>query len=226
LNKNILENSLNFLESIIYYSSSILGDSKAIITIISCSLLLRFLLEICGQRWIKTVAHTSTIIILPITTFVITKIIAGNIALSLGMVGALSIVRFRNPVRSPIELTAYFGAITMGIAASVSEIYVIKFTIFIFFAALFLFIISYLWKKVLRKNFFISSFSEGNTLSTLEVTLSSNIDILDKSSLLKTKKVTDSVVSYLLASNDFEILKDLSTVINKNEKLIEYQLNE
>ena len=83
-------------------------------------LFFRFLLQAFGQMWIKTKAHTTTIIILPIITYVITNVISGNIALSLGMVGALSIVRFRNPVRSPLELSTYFGAITMGIAASVS----------------------------------------------------------------------------------------------------------
>ena len=85
-----------------------------------CSILLRILLQVMGQRWIVTIALTSTLVFLPILTYVITSVISGNIALSLGMVGALSIVRFRNPVRSPLELSVYFAAITMGITASVS----------------------------------------------------------------------------------------------------------
>jgi len=88
--------------------------------LIFLGLVLRVTLQIFGQSWIRTKAHTATILILPIITYVITKVISGNIALSLGMVGALSIVRFRNLVRSPLELSVYFGAITMGIAASVS----------------------------------------------------------------------------------------------------------
>ena len=85
------------------------------------SIYIRILLQFLGQSWIKTVAHTSTLVLLPILTYVITNVISGNIALSLGMVGALSIVRFRNPVRSPLELTVYFGAITMGITAGFFE---------------------------------------------------------------------------------------------------------
>ena len=92
----------------------------ALSLLILMGLFLRIVLQIFGQTWIKTKAHTSTILLLPIITYVITNVISGNIALSLGMVGALSIVRFRNPVRSPLELSVYFGAITMGIAASVS----------------------------------------------------------------------------------------------------------
>ena len=83
------------------------------------SLIIRYVLILIGQRWISTISHTVTLVFLPLIVYVITKVIAGNIALSLGMVGALSIVRFRNPVRSPLELTMYFAAITMGIAASV-----------------------------------------------------------------------------------------------------------
>ena len=63
--------------------------------------------------------------ILPIITFIITKTIYGNIALSLGMIGALSIVRFRHPVKSALELIIYFDLITIGIAASVKNDYAI-----------------------------------------------------------------------------------------------------
>ncbi len=76
----------------------------AILLLISTSLAFRIMLQRLGQKWIVTTAHTATLVLLPIITFVITGVIAGNIALSLGMVGALSIVRFRNPVRSPLEL--------------------------------------------------------------------------------------------------------------------------
>jgi hypothetical protein len=97
----------------------------ALAILILLGIALRVTLQMFGQTWIQTKAHTTTILILPIITYVITNVISGNIALSLGMVGALSIVRFRNPVRSPLELSVYFGAITMGIAASVSLMWLI-----------------------------------------------------------------------------------------------------
>ena len=67
--------------------------------LIFMSISARFLLIASGQHWVRTFSHTATLLVLPIITFVITKVISGNIALSLGMVGALSIVRFRNPVK-------------------------------------------------------------------------------------------------------------------------------
>ena len=63
------------------------------------------------QMWVNTLSYFITFLLLPATTFVITKVIANNLALSLGMIGALSIVRFRNPVKSPLELVIYFALI-------------------------------------------------------------------------------------------------------------------
>ena len=109
--------------------------------LILLGLALRFMLQMFGQTWIQTKAHTTTLIILQIITYVITSIISGNIALSLGMVGALSIVRFRNPVRSPLELSVYFASITMGIAASVSLSWLIFLVIAISLAIIILFLV-------------------------------------------------------------------------------------
>ena len=50
---------------------------------------------------------------------VITTVIGSNIALSIGMIGALSIVRFRTPIRTPYELVHYFSLLTIGISAKV-----------------------------------------------------------------------------------------------------------
>lgn len=82
-------------------------------------LLIRFALAAVGQRWVRTYHHTLTFALLPIVTLVITKVISGNLTLSIGMVGALSIVRFRNPVKNPFELVMLFSLLTIGIAAGV-----------------------------------------------------------------------------------------------------------
>ena len=82
--------------------------------VISLSLILS------GQNWAKSFSNVTTFCILPIIGLVITTVISGNIALSLGMVGALSIIRFRHPVKSPLELSIYFLLLTVGITISTS----------------------------------------------------------------------------------------------------------
>lgn len=58
-----------------------------------------------------------TLVGMTIMTAVITLAISTNIVISLGMVGALSIVRFRTAVKDPLDLLYLFWAITSGIAS-------------------------------------------------------------------------------------------------------------
>lgn len=57
------------------------------------------------------------IILLAMVTCLIIRTISSNLALSLGMVGALSIVRFRTAVKDPVDTGFMFWAITAGIMA-------------------------------------------------------------------------------------------------------------
>ena len=52
---------------------------------------------------------------LPVVTAAILLAMNSNLAISLGMVGALSIVRFRNAVKNPSDLTFLFWSISIGI---------------------------------------------------------------------------------------------------------------
>lgn len=84
--------------------------------------LLRATLAAIGQNWVKTMANTVTYLFLPVIGYVVMLVISNNVALSLGLVGALSIVRFRHPVKSPLELVMYFALVTLGIAAAARPI--------------------------------------------------------------------------------------------------------
>ncbi|MDR1735521.1 MAG: DUF4956 domain-containing protein [Oscillospiraceae bacterium] len=56
-----------------------------------------------------------------VITSVIVIAISSNIALSLGMVGALSIVRFRAAIKDPVDIIFLFWAISTGIVAGTGE---------------------------------------------------------------------------------------------------------
>ena len=55
------------------------------------------------------------LIMLTLVTAPVVMAIGSNVALSMGMVGALSIVRFRTAVKDPIDTAYMFWTITMGI---------------------------------------------------------------------------------------------------------------
>ena len=148
-------------------------------------LLLRFSLTLTGQAWAKSHAQTVAFMILPLITFVITKTITGNIALSLGMIGALSIVRFRHPVKSALELIMYFDLITIGIATSVRTKWAIQLilgTIAIIFAVK---IVQKIYQKF-GKSFYNVSFNEGIALNSMEIFAKEKIDLIEKDSNLTT----------------------------------------
>ena len=65
-----------------------------------------------------------TLILLCLVTTPVVMAIGSSVALSMGMVGALSIVRFRTAVKDPLDTAYMFWAITMGILIG-SNAYVI-----------------------------------------------------------------------------------------------------
>lgn len=65
-----------------------------------------------------------SLVVMTLLTAVIIVTISSNVMLSLGMVGALSIVRYRTAVKSPLDLMFLFWAITTGIAAGAGYYYI------------------------------------------------------------------------------------------------------
>jgi len=66
----------------------------------------------------------TTLIMLTLITTPVVMCIKSNIQLSMGMVGALSIVRFRTAVKDPMDTAYMFWALTMGILLG-AELYII-----------------------------------------------------------------------------------------------------
>lgn len=66
-----------------------------------------------------------SLLILPIITAAIVLSMQANIVVSLGMVGALSIVRFRNAVKNSMDLVYLFWAISIGIING-AQVYVLS----------------------------------------------------------------------------------------------------
>ena len=57
------------------------------------------------------------IMLTAVVTGVIMMIIESNLVLSLGMVGALSIIRFRSAIKDPVDTSYIFWAVAVGIAS-------------------------------------------------------------------------------------------------------------
>src|ERR1035441_1814867 len=60
-------------------------------------------------------------VVLAMTTMLIISIVKSSLALSLGLVGALSIIRFRAAIKEPEELNYLFLAISIGLGFGASQ---------------------------------------------------------------------------------------------------------
>jgi hypothetical protein len=201
-------------------------EIKPLVLLVVSSLLIRQTLVFANQGWAKSYSQTISFLLLPIITYVITKTISGNIALSLGMIGALSIVRFRHPVKSALELIIYFDLITLGIATSVRTKWAIQLVVCTILLILFVKLISYLYKKM-GKSFYNISFNEGIEHNTLEVYASDYIELLEKNKNLKNMindKENNEFIYRLTFEKKEHLLEFKKKIINEKQvKKIEVQ---
>ena len=80
-----------------------------------------------------------SLVMLVLVTTLVMNVIGNNIALSLGMVGALSIVRFRTAIKDPRDTAYIFWSIAVGICCGVSDYLIAGIGTFIIFMFLILF---------------------------------------------------------------------------------------
>ena len=94
---------------------------ETIIFNISVSLFLALFIFFVYKKTYRGVLYSHnfnvTIIMISLVTSMVMMLIGSNLAISLGMVGALSIVRFRAAIKEPRDIAFLFWAITIGLAA-------------------------------------------------------------------------------------------------------------
>ncbi|GAA4891371.1 DUF4956 domain-containing protein [Flaviramulus aquimarinus] len=62
-----------------------------------------------------------TFVLIAVTVMLVISIVKSSLALSLGLVGALSIVRFRTAIKEPEELVYFFVAIAIGLGMGANQ---------------------------------------------------------------------------------------------------------
>jgi len=85
------------------------------------SLILRFHFQRFGSTLSNREEFAQVFPFILLTTILIITVVKSSLALSLGLVGALSIVRFRTPIKEPEELAYLFIAIAMGLGLGANQ---------------------------------------------------------------------------------------------------------
>ena len=113
--KDVIKNS--FLNSESFTSTDVEQIVVSLIAALLLGLFIYLVYRVFYAGVIYSRSFAVTLVGMTIMTCMITLAISTNVVISLGMVGALSIVRFRTAVKDPLDLLYLFWAITVGITS-------------------------------------------------------------------------------------------------------------
>ena len=181
--------------------------------ILFCALLAGLWVKFLFQRYSNSLSsrssYSNSILLVTLSVAALIAVVKSSLALSLGLVGALSVVRFRTAVKEPHTLAYILLSVCLGISIGASQY------LFAFLIAIFGTIISVL----INRNTIERDFSKrSNNFDTLMITSK------NKESLLKVLKlISEKVELYRFKTIAFtkneEYSATINIQINKNEEL-------
>ena len=165
---------------------------------IGMSLLLTLILAL-GIFWVYkrtfrgvlyTHSYNVSLVMISLVTSLVIMTISTNLILSLGMVGALSIVRFRTAVKDPLDIVFMFWAIAIGIANGAMQ-FQLAFSGSLFIAVIIYFLTSI---KLQHNPYLLVLHYQIHD----EAKILSNVKTILKSYKLKSKTVSQGLVELTL----------------------------
>ena len=111
----------SFLENIA--SISMLDMAIALVLAFLLGLFIFFVYKKSYSGVMYSASFGVTLVALSLITTLLIMTVVSNIVLSLGMVGALSIVRFRTAIKEPMDIAFLFWSIAVGIVLAASSLW-------------------------------------------------------------------------------------------------------
>ena len=142
--QNLTRGDLNF-----FVNQNVQIDINNFIISLLFAAILSFLVQLFYIKYSSSLSNrkefAKNFVILGVTTSIVIMIVKSSLALSLGLVGALSIVRFRAAIKEPEELVYLFLIIAIGLGCGANQL-IITF-VGIIFALVLIMIYSAYYKK-------------------------------------------------------------------------------
>lgn len=127
-------------------------------------------------------------ILISISTMVIITIVKSSLALSLGLVGALSIIRFRAAIKEPEELSYLFLVIAIGLGFGANQ-RLITIVAFIFIVSLIIFLKKASQDSNINQNLYLTIHSNNSNNINLEKIVSV---LKENSSIVKLNRIEET----------------------------------
>lgn len=119
--KNLSQEDINF-----FINQNVQIDIPSFILSLICAVILSFFVQLFYIRYSSSLSNrkefSKNFVILAVTTCIVIMIVKSSLALSLGLVGALSIVRFRAAIKEPEELVYLFLIIAIGLGCGANQL--------------------------------------------------------------------------------------------------------
>ena len=136
------------------------------------SLLIKFHYKKCSTTLTNREDFSNIFPFITLTIVLVIYIVKSSLALSLGLVGALSIVRFRTPIKEPEELAYIFICIAAGLGYGANQ--TIPTTVAVIFILLLVYLLKIKKVRTTNKNIFLNLEIETNDKNTSEITKNIN----------------------------------------------------
>jgi len=191
----------SFLENGQMADLSISSILMSLISAFICSMVIYYVYRKFYRGIIYSSSFNILLVLVSIVTSFIVMTISSNILLSLGMVGALSIVRFRTAVKDPLDVGFLFFAIAVGITSG-AGLYIMSFiaTLFISLVYILLVQVKTFTKVYLLIVKFENSANEEvqKILKTLKAELKNKTSIKDTTELTMELRLKGENTAYML----------------------------
>ncbi|MDY5971603.1 MAG: DUF4956 domain-containing protein [Butyricicoccus sp.] len=109
----------NFLDSV--QSFSLLDTALALVVALALGLFIFLIYKKTFQGVLYSSTFGVSLVGLTLVTTLVILAVTSNVVLSLGMVGALSIVRFRTAIKDPLDIVYLFWALAAGIVTGAGQ---------------------------------------------------------------------------------------------------------
>ncbi len=183
---------------------------SAFILNIILSVFLGFLLSLLYLRYGNSLSNRrhfgKNFLLISTTTMLIIAVIKSSLALSLGLVGAMSIIRFRTAIKEPEELTYLYISVAIGLGLGADRP-IITILSFLIISIIIISIKKFSKKDKTSQNmYFTIRYKINNKITTDDIfaVLKKNFNNVSLRRLYETKKIIE--VSFIVATCSFAMI--------------------
>ena len=207
-----------------FLKENIALDLESFLINLLVSAFLSFVVQVFYIKFASTLSNkfefSKNFVILGIATTIIITIVKSSLALSLGLVGALSIVRFRAAIKEPEELVYLFIIIAIGLGCGAGQVKIVTSGVVFTLIIIGLYSFYYQKKKQIISEILNLAISKNKSVSEKEINLivqeikkcASKVDLISI-----TKSKDNTTMNFDIVISNFEKINNLTNKIEKKK---------